>query len=115
MCFGHRGFIHSPLLPVAFFAFGAVFERGWMTWFAFGYALHLLGDAMTVEGIPLWSPFSSRRISFARIRTGSRTEGVIATGLVLLTVIIGWSLLPEGVKAMQRNLFEAVWQRADSE
>jgi inner membrane protein len=115
MCFGHRGFIHAPLLAVVFFAFGAVFQRDWVTWFAFGYALHLVGDAMTVEGIPVWSPFSSRRMSFARIRTGSRTEGAIATGLVLLTIVFGWSVLPEGVKAAQRNLFEAVWREAGSQ
>ena len=115
LLFGHRGFIHAPLLAVVFFALGATFERGWVTWFAIGYALHLLGDAMTVEGIPLWSPFSSRRMSLSKIRTGSRTERLVATGLVLVTVVFGWSLLPEGVKATQRSLFEAVWQKADSE
>ena len=115
MCFGHRGFVHAPVLAVVFFAFGAVFERDWVTWFAFGYSVHLFGDSMTVEGIPVWSPFSSRRVSLTGMRTGSRTEGAIAIGLVLLTVVFGWSLLPEGVKATQRSLFEAVWKMAGSQ
>jgi inner membrane protein len=114
LCLGHRGFIHAPVLAVVFFALGSAFDRNWVTWFAIGYALHLFGDAMTVEGIPVWSPFSSRRVSLTRIRTGSRTEGVVATGLLLLTIILGWSLLSEGVKSTQRSLFDAVWQWAES-
>jgi membrane-bound metal-dependent hydrolase YbcI (DUF457 family) len=46
-----------------------------------GCLLHMLGDFLTAEGVPLLYPFSRRRFSLPIIReTGNKTEGVIAFG-----------------------------------
>ena len=54
--FGHRGFIHSPLLAFGIFGLGGYLGKPWLEWFGIGYAAHLLGDAMTTGGIPLLCP-----------------------------------------------------------
>lgn len=47
-----------------------------------GYAAHLVADAMTPSGVPLWAPLSLRRVWLIprawRIPTGSSREGVVA-------------------------------------
>jgi inner membrane protein len=104
--YGHRGFIHSPLLAFSIFALGGYLEQPWLEWFGIGYASHLLGDAMTAGGIPLWSPFSDERVSLASMRTGSRQEYAVAVGMLLFTCVFGWGLLPEDVKQTHRTIYE---------
>ena len=104
--FGHRGFIHSPLLAFGIFGLGGYLGKPWLEWFGIGYAAHLLGDAMTTGGIPLWNPFSSKRASLSDMRTGSRTEYAVAVGLLLFTCVFGWGLLPEDVKQTHQMIYE---------
>ena len=106
--FGHRGFIHSPLLAFSIFGLGGYLGQAWLKWFGIGYASHLLGDAMTADGIPLWSPFSSKRVSLSNMRTGSRAEYAVAVGLLLFTCVFGWGLLPEKVKDTHRLLYQTL-------
>ena len=106
--FGHRGFIHSPLLAFSIFGLGGYLGQAWVEWFGIGYASHLLGDAMTADGIPLWSPFSSKRVSLSNMRTGSRAEYAVAVGLLLFTCVFGWGLLPERVKDAHRLLYQTL-------
>ena len=70
------------------------------------YATHLLGDALTVGGIPIWSPFSSRRVSLSHMRTGSRQEYALAVVMLLWTCVFGWRLLPEDVKLTHQMIYE---------
>ena len=83
--FGHRGFMHSPLVALCIIGMGVYSGCVWLTWFGGGYASHLLGDVLTAGGIPIWSPISSRRVSLSGMKTGSRTERVVA-GLLLVFV-----------------------------
>jgi inner membrane protein len=108
LLFGHRGFIHSPLLAFSIFGLGGYLSKPWLEWFGIGYATHLLGDALTVGGIPIWSPFSSQRVSLSDMRTGSRAEYAVAVGLLLFTCVFGWGLLPEKVKDTHRLLYETL-------
>jgi inner membrane protein len=106
LLFGHRGFIHSPLLAFSIFGLGGYLSKPWLEWFGIGYATHLLGDALTVGGIPIWSPFSSRRVSLSDMRTGSRQEYVFAVVMLMLTCVFGWRLLPEDVKQTHQMIYE---------
>lgn len=106
LVFGHRGFIHSPLLACSITGLGVYLGQEWLVWFGVGYAAHLLGDALTAGGIPMWSPILPRRVSLSTMRTGSRTEYVLAAVLLVMTCIVGWGLLPEDVKDMHRMVYE---------
>lgn len=93
--FGHRGVTHSLLALAAVIALGeapmlpwAWANLGWLI--GWGYASHLVADAMTKQGVPLlWPlplhvglpPFRS-----LRFRTGTWREGFTVAVLTLLCV-----------------------------
>jgi membrane-bound metal-dependent hydrolase YbcI (DUF457 family) len=106
--FGHRGFIHSPLIALSIVTLGVYLNWPWLMWFGGGYASHLLGDALTAGGIPVWSPISSKRVSLSGMKTGSRTEAVLAGVLLVFVCGFGWALLPEQVKHTHRQLYEVI-------
>ena len=106
--FGHRGFIHSPLVALCIIGMGAYSGWVWLIWFGGGYASHPLGDVLTAGGIPIWSPISSRRVSLSGMKTGSRTERVVAGLLLVFVCGFGWTLLPEQVKHMHRQVYELI-------
>ncbi|RKO61839.1 metal-dependent hydrolase [Caldibacillus debilis] len=91
---GHRGITHTLLalvllsyllfvisgwIPIAWKGYGLVFFIG----IIIGYASHLVLDMLTVSGIPLLYPFSSKMIRIAGLRTGKDDWLVI-----LLTVAV---------------------------
>lgn len=106
--FGHRGFIHAPLLWVSLAGYGAYAGRPLLFWLGFGAFFHVVGDACTVSGIPVLSPISKRRYSFAPIRTGSGLEGLIAVGLLLYCIGFGFCLLPIETRRGVMLLWNAV-------
>ncbi len=108
LVFCHRGFIHSPIVACGIIGLGFTINQTWLMWFGGGYGAHLLGDAMTAGGIPMWSPISSRRVSLSGMRTGSRTEHMFAAVLLVLTCVFGWDLLPEDVKDTHRMIYEVM-------
>lgn len=56
-----------------------------------GYALHLAGDAITKEGVPLAWPLNRTRFRVAGITTGGRLERGVALGCGLLVGALAWS------------------------
>lgn len=79
--FGHRGFTHTLLAALIFtyllFLLVVLFPdglRGYLLPFfmglSVGYLSHLLLDMLTVQGIPLLFPFTSKNIRVARLRSG---------------------------------------------
>ena len=104
--FGRRGFIHSPLIALCIMGMGRYLDWAWLMWFGGGYASHLLGDALTAGGIPLWSPISSSRVSLSGMKTGSKMEYVLALVLLVFVCGFGWALFPEQVKHTHRQLYE---------
>lgn len=108
LVFEHRGFIHSPMLALAMLVTGIGFAIDWLVWFSVGYTIHLIADAFTATGIPFFSPFSTVRVSYARVRVGGGTELIFAIVLLLLTCLCGWTLLPEDVKATHAAIYYAL-------
>lgn len=90
----HRGLTHTALFALLVGILAFVFAPPLVA-FAIvgGYASHLMGDAITRRGIPLWWPVSKRPYHalprWMRIATGSRMEWVIwLLNLVVIGVLI---------------------------
>lgn len=107
--FGHRGGFHSLLaLVLAFYlgdlAGGLAGLTGLGGLLAFGWAIHLLTDAWTVHGVPLFWPLTSGRVRLPPwLSTGSALEAVaLVVSLVLLAAYATWPYLaPYLREAMQ--------------
>ncbi len=93
---GHRALTHTLVawlivsLPVlAALAVGA--GQGIALAFSVGYLSHVMADALTVSGVPLWWPVSERRVHALprplRFTTGSVIEYMIVV-LVSATMVI---------------------------
>lgn len=81
----HRAHTHWLAAWVLLLAFAALVWdwRGLVFWFAAGAVLHWIGDALTLQGVPVgW--WSDRRVHLAggRLRTGGAGEYLVA-GLVV--------------------------------
>ena len=93
--FGHRGITHSILALVGVIALGqapmlpwAWANLGWLI--GWGYAFHLIADALTKQGIPLFWPLPMT-VGFPpmrslRFRTGTWREGFTVSVLTLACV-----------------------------
>lgn len=87
---GHRGILHSLVAPFVVAA-AALLQKNTMAVYFFmavaiGMVSHLILDLFS-GGVPLFMPFSMKRIKLAGIRTGGMLERIIA-------VIIGGSCVP---------------------
>jgi membrane-bound metal-dependent hydrolase YbcI (DUF457 family) len=80
--FGHRGFLHWPLLVAVVMVAGLVTHRPWVLWFSLGWLCHIYADALTVRGVPLCAPFDLSKINLLPrillIKTGSISEKLAA-------------------------------------
>lgn len=86
----HRGITHT-LIALTLIAVVSVhfLPEGVAICLIAGYASHLLADALTVRGIPFFSPLVKRNISFLALRTGGVVDhliGVIAAFLILYSL-----------------------------
>ena len=104
LLFGHRGFIHAPIIGLALIGYGAI-AAPFCFWLGWGYFWHIAGDALTYGGVPLLSPVSAKKYSFRLCRTGSIRELLLAITLLFYMVTYGFQLLPEDSKAGFRTLF----------
>ncbi|MBW4660249.1 MAG: metal-dependent hydrolase [Drouetiella hepatica Uher 2000/2452] len=58
--FGHRGFTHAPSLWLGLILWGAIAGKPYIFWLGFSALFHVVGDALTISGIPLLSPVSKK-------------------------------------------------------
>lgn len=100
----HRGFFHWPIVGIAIVAYGLYVSKDWIFWLGFGYLTHLLGDALTREGIPVFAPFSRKSYSVSLFTTGSKTEAFICISLLLVSLYFGFPMLPEQTRSIFTNL-----------
>ena len=80
--FGHRGALHTPAFLLVLWCLLYRFRFSWL--FCSGYAGHLLQDLFTAGGIPLFFPFSSKKVSLSPFRTGGIFDYVITFLLISL-------------------------------
>lgn len=101
--FGHRGGFHSLLAMVLAYYLGdllgaLVGVTGFGALVAFGWAVHLLTDAWTVHGVPLFWPLTTARVRLPPwLSTGGTMEAVVLVltlGLLAAYAIwpyVGWN------------------------
>ncbi len=92
--FGHRGILHWPIIGLLISYAGFYTHVNLLMFFGFGWLLHLAGDIITVNGIPLFGPFSHKKISVFGMRVGSQFEGFVgvcfwitAIGLTIVQIV----------------------------
>ncbi len=103
---GHRGLFHWLILPVVTFLLATQFDLPKLQWFAFGYLVHILCDALTVRGVPLLAPASYRNCSLGIMRTGSGAEFLFTVLVFVATTVFGFYLLPESARSAMQNMVE---------
>lgn len=87
----HRAHTHwlAAWAVGAVFAFAIIDWHGWLYWFCMGGVLHWIGDALTVQGVPVgW--WSDRRVHLAggRIRVGGAGEYMAAAFVVVVCAFV---------------------------
>lgn len=92
--FGHRGFLHWPILAVLIMALGMRYNIYWLSWFGFGYLTHLASDACTMAGVPLFAPINHHSIQWSRLKTGGVGEKIIIIVCALYMVWWGYNQIP---------------------
>ena len=103
--FGHRGGFHSLLAMVLAYLVGNVAGSlvgltGLGALLAFGWAVHLLTDAWTIHGVPLFWPISTARARLPPwISTGSAMEAVVL--ILSLILLAGYAIWPYLVPYIQ--------------
>lgn len=88
--FGHRAALHWPLWGLLLAYAGYHFGLDWLLWGGIGYVLHILGDSLTISGVPLFGPLSKNDISFLPMVTGKFTESALG---YLLWLFVGWQIV----------------------
>ena len=94
--FGHRGFLHTPLFIFLFFILLNYFlinkDLNYFTpllyVYCVGYVSHLFLDLLTVSGILLFFPFSKKKISITKLKTGGIGEDVTRGLLVIILIML---------------------------
>jgi inner membrane protein len=81
---GHRGLMHSILVPVILYLLLFLIRMDIAIAISFGYLSHLLLDCFTVSGVKLLWPLKKKVKGF--VKTGSLIEYLIFVGLLILDV-----------------------------
>ena len=96
--FGHRGITHSPIAMGAFvfflyllsklFIVTSPFIKLWFIGFFLGILSHIFLDMLTKGGVPLLLPFTRKRISLTKMKTGSMGEKLVMIIMVIVCVYL---------------------------
>jgi len=91
----HRTLTHSIFFPFILFliiAFIPDLDTFFIKGFIVGIILHIIGDAITISGVPIFYPISKKRYfllpSFLRFKVGSTVEKVIIFILVFANIFL---------------------------
>ena len=97
----HRGITHTPAFG-ALFSF-ALFKLANIIGFNIpsiyfialftGIMSHIILDALTVGGVPLLAPLSTKKISFTSFKTGSNFENILMIAMVFINIISFFNIL----------------------
>ena len=92
----HRTLTHSIFFPFSLFliiAFVPKLDTFFIRGFIIGIMLHIIGDAITVSGVPIFYPLSKKRYfllpSFLRFKVGGIAENIIIFILTFTNIFLG--------------------------
>ena len=77
LVFGHRGFTHSLTCTALVFLLYLFFPNHFFLGLTFGFLFHILGDMLSVSGVPLLLPFTKKRFRIPLYQTGQVSEKII--------------------------------------
>jgi inner membrane protein len=83
---GHRGLVHSILIPVILYLILFLIRMDIAIAASFGYLSHLVLDCFNVSGVKLFWPFPKKIKGFVKV--GSLTEYLIFIGLLIVDVYL---------------------------
>ena len=87
MVFGHRGIFHSLFAALGFFGVFWYFKLNFLALVVLiAYLAHLIGDALTREGVAFLYPFSKRRIA-GFMKCGGMIESFVFVFIVVIDVL----------------------------
>lgn len=87
--FHHRGFLHSALILIALIGIYLYTGALWQLFIFAGYTSHLIADALTIKGIPLFFPIKVNfRLSPIPILTGGIIDYLFFIGSWVFVVYI---------------------------
>lgn len=93
LVFSHRGFMHSIFPPVIFYVLFEYFGYHVIALsFAVGYFSHLLGDALTTEGINFLNPFLHLKLE-GFIHSGTFIETIVMIVIIILDGLMIYGFL----------------------
>ena len=104
----HRTITHSFIFPVAAVSIAMFLYNIPLLLFLYGYCMHLIGDMLTITGIPALYPLSKKYYNLVpqklRFRTGSTIEYILIS---LLFLIIVYSLHKSNIpgESFSKNLY----------
>lgn len=88
LIFNHRGFFHSIFPPIILFALLSIINLNFLAiTVAIGYLSHLIGDAVTLEGIKFLHPITAFTIR-GPIRTGNFFEFLIYISIIFFDIML---------------------------
>lgn len=87
MLFGHRKLTHSALFVGGMFWLGLEYDNMLICYLAVGAGLHLVGDYLTPEGVPILFPFGRNYRAPIYAQTNSIGEHIISYGSLVLALI----------------------------
>lgn len=87
--FGHRGIFHSLIFLVLIYFILRSFSSFTALWFSAGYLTHLIGDALTLEGVNFLYPLRLEIKGF--LRTGGAVEYAIFIFLLVVDAFMIWT------------------------
>lgn len=96
--FGHRTVFHWPLIGFALIYFGDAIETPWVSWFGWGYLMHILADFFTPGGVPIFGPVFWKSIGIPAIETGSFRELILCFVIWIYVIFEGFYQLPDETK-----------------
>lgn len=93
LLFSHRGFMHSIFPAIIFYAIFEYFGYHVIALgFAIGHLSHLLGDALTTEGINFLSPFLHLKLE-GFIHTNTFVETIVLFVLIAVNGILIYGMI----------------------
>jgi len=109
----HRGLYHYGFTAFIIVSVSTLAGLGVGDWdvglaLGLGYLSHLLADSMTIDGIPLWAPFSEKKFhilpTLLRVRSGGPVEPLVFIMAALPFLFLIPTLLPREAVDFIRHL-----------